>query len=128
MATRSKPGNMNMKGFYRQRKSSGIGGGISKKNKSQSTTHPAAASFGSDVTQPTALMSHASLDLKDDYEEQEELLRQFDMNMAYGPCVGMTRLERWERACILGLNPPKEVESLLTGGKVCCECLWDGRI
>ncbi|KAI5347385.1 hypothetical protein L3X38_015264 [Prunus dulcis] len=117
MATRSKPGNMNMKGFYRQRKSSSIGGGISKKNKSQSTTHPAAASFGSDVTQPTALMSHASLDLKDDYDEQEELLRQFDMNMAYGPCVGMTRLERWERACILGLNPPKEVESLLTGGK-----------
>ena len=27
----------------------------------------------------------------------------------YGPCVGMTRFERWERAKSLGLNPPKEV-------------------
>ena len=27
----------------------------------------------------------------------------------YGPCIGMTRLERWERAHALGLNPPTEV-------------------
>jgi DNA polymerase delta, subunit 4 len=27
----------------------------------------------------------------------------------YGPCVGVTRLERWERAAALGLNPPPEV-------------------
>ena len=27
----------------------------------------------------------------------------------YGPCVGVTRLERWERAFALGLNPPDEV-------------------
>jgi hypothetical protein len=27
----------------------------------------------------------------------------------YGPCVGMTRLERWDRAASLGLNPPEEV-------------------
>jgi len=27
----------------------------------------------------------------------------------YGPCVGMTRVERWERADALGLSPPKEV-------------------
>ncbi|KAM1127173.1 hypothetical protein ACFX13_043057 [Malus domestica] len=122
----------NMKGFYRQRKSnSSIGGGISKKKKSRSPAHPkaaAAASFGSDVTQPTALISHGSPDLKDDYDEQEELLRKFDMNLAYGPCIGMTRLARLERACSLGLNPPKEVESLLKGGKVRSECLWDGRI
>jgi DNA polymerase delta subunit 4 len=26
----------------------------------------------------------------------------------YGPCVGVTRLERWERAAALGLNPPLE--------------------
>ncbi|XP_009361129.2 DNA polymerase delta subunit 4 [Pyrus x bretschneideri] len=130
MASRSNA--ENMKGFYRQRKSnSSIGGDISKKKKSQSPTHPkaaAAASFGSDVAQPTALISHGSPDVKDDYDEQEELLRKFDMNLAYGPCIGMTRLARLERACSLGLNPPKEVESLLKGGKVRSECLWDGRI
>ena len=27
----------------------------------------------------------------------------------YGPCVGITRVERWETAQALGLNPPKEV-------------------
>lgn len=56
------------------------------------------------------------------------MLRQFDLNMAYGPCLGMTRLERWERACKLGLNPPEEIEALLKGGKVQTNCLWDGRI
>jgi len=27
----------------------------------------------------------------------------------YGPCVGISRLERWERAHKWGLNPPEEV-------------------
>lgn len=27
----------------------------------------------------------------------------------YGPCVGVSRLERWERAYMLDLNPPPEV-------------------
>ncbi|CAN6567408.1 unnamed protein product [Malus baccata var. baccata] len=123
MASKSNPKAENMKGFYRQRKNSSIGG-TSKTKKSQSAAHPkdTAASFGSDV------ISHGCPDLKVDYDEQEELLRQFDMNMAYGPCLGMTRLARLERACSLGMNPPKEVENLLKGGKVCSECLWDGRI
>jgi DNA polymerase delta subunit 4 len=59
----------NIKGFYRQRKNSGV-------TKSSSNTKKAskpsslkrspkdAATFGSDVTQPTALLSHGSPDLK----------------------------------------------------------------
>lgn len=66
--------------------------------------------------------------LVDDYDEHEEVLRQFDMNMAYGPCLGMSRMARWERANSLGLNPPKDVERLLRGGKTSLECLWDGRV
>lgn len=31
----------------------------------------------------------------------------------YGPCVGVTRIERWERASMLGLNPPPEVSSMV---------------
>lgn len=27
----------------------------------------------------------------------------------FGPCIGMTRLERWERAEAFGLSPPEEV-------------------
>lgn len=50
------------------------------------------------------------------------------MNMAYGPCIGMGRLERWERANKLGLKPPAEVGNLLRMDKVNSLCLWDGRV
>lgn len=55
-------------------------------------------------------------------------MRQFDMNMAYGPCLGMSRRARWERAQRLGLNPPIGFEGLLRAEKVRSECWWDGRI
>ena len=42
-----------------------------------------------------------------------EILRVFDMSFEYGPCAGVTRLERWERASALGMNPPKEVYEIL---------------
>ena len=38
-----------------------------------------------------------------------DILRIFDMTSRYGPCVGVTRLQRWERAKKWGLNPPEEV-------------------
>lgn len=31
------------------------------------------------------------------------------MTSKYGPCAGITRLDRWDRAKKLGLNPPEEV-------------------
>ncbi|XP_009607497.1 uncharacterized protein LOC107781395 [Nicotiana tabacum] len=126
MATKS-----DMKGFYKQKKK---GGGIAKPSNSKSsftkksTTPKNAAAIGSDVTQPPALISHGSLDLQDDYDQNEEVLRQFDMNMTYGPCLGMSRLDRWERAKRLGLNPPTDVERLLRSSKVRHESLWDGRV
>lgn len=46
----------------------------------------------------------------------EEILNRFDMNSKYGPCVGITRSERWDRANALGLNPPKNVKRLLLKG------------
>ncbi|KAL4078692.1 DNA polymerase delta, subunit 4-domain-containing protein [Scleroderma yunnanense] len=42
-----------------------------------------------------------------------QMLRVFDMSSEYGPCIGMTRLERWERAETLGLKPPPEVRQIL---------------
>lgn len=38
-----------------------------------------------------------------------DILRVFDLTPDYGPCVGVTRLQRWERAQEWGLEPPKEV-------------------
>ncbi|RZC66555.1 hypothetical protein C5167_010240 [Papaver somniferum] len=64
----------------------------------------------------------------DDHNETEEMLRQFEMNMKYGPCIGMTRLARWERAKNLGMNPPKEIETCLRQAKVGLECLSSSRV
>jgi len=41
------------------------------------------------------------------------MLRVFDNSMEFGPCVGVTRMERWERAAVLGLKPPIEVRNIL---------------
>ncbi|KAL1023589.1 hypothetical protein UPYG_G00043240 [Umbra pygmaea] len=62
-----------------------------------------------------------------DIELQE--LRQFDQNWQYGPCTGISRLERWERASLHGLNPPQEIKEMLRGREADPDytyCLWSG--
>ncbi|CAD6264939.1 unnamed protein product [Miscanthus lutarioriparius] len=84
---------------------------------------------------------------------EEEELRQFDMDMCYGPCIGVTRLRRWERAAAMGLRPPPHLRDLIlrqqhhgggasspppksksdgrnNGGDVVSqlECLWAGKV
>ncbi|KAF4357148.1 hypothetical protein G4B88_017325 [Cannabis sativa] len=108
-----------MKAFYRQRKKRGST--ANSKTKSPSSFSPKTP--GSDVTQ-----APASLHLQEDYDKDEEVLRQFDLDMAFGPCSGMTRMARWERASRLGLNPPKELEQLLNSPNVRPHCIWDSRI
>ncbi|KAI9271058.1 DNA polymerase delta, subunit 4-domain-containing protein [Helicostylum pulchrum] len=49
--------------------------------------------------------------------ETDKMLRAFDLNYKYGPCVGMKRIDRWERAKNLGLNPPESVKDSLVGYK-----------
>ncbi|WVF66833.1 hypothetical protein IAT40_001575 [Kwoniella sp. CBS 6097] len=50
----------------------------------------------------------------DTHNDIHHILRVFDMTSSYGPCVGITRLQRWERAQKWGLNPPEEIRSILT--------------
>ena len=42
-----------------------------------------------------------------------EALRRFDLDSTFGPCVGPSRLQRWERAHGFGLNPPPRVKAIL---------------
>ncbi|XP_032043840.1 DNA polymerase delta subunit 4, partial [Aythya fuligula] len=42
-----------------------------------------------------------------------DMLRSFDLAWEYGPCTGITRLQRWERAQALGLSPPFPVRDAL---------------
>ncbi|KAL8365298.1 hypothetical protein RB595_004214 [Gaeumannomyces hyphopodioides] len=43
----------------------------------------------------------------------EKVLRYFDVSSQYGPCIGISRIRRWNRAEKLGLRPPIEVLAVL---------------
>ncbi|KAI1076396.1 hypothetical protein F5B20DRAFT_555925 [Whalleya microplaca] len=43
----------------------------------------------------------------------EKVLRYWDVSSQYGPCVGISRVKRWQRADRLGLEPPVEVLAVL---------------
>jgi len=40
-------------------------------------------------------------------------LRDFDLTQRFGPCVGLSRAERWQRAYDLGKEPPARVMEIL---------------
>ncbi|EGD77988.1 polymerase [Salpingoeca rosetta] len=46
-------------------------------------------------------------------EQHLTVLRDFDLNSEFGPCVGITRMERWKRAQAFGLNPPLKIKQIL---------------
>ncbi|NXQ49190.1 DPOD4 polymerase, partial [Catharus fuscescens] len=59
-----------------------------------------------------------------------EMLRRFDLSWEYGPCTGITRLQRWERAQELGLSPPGPIRDALLEHRdnpdVTYRWVWDG--
>ncbi|KAL6661009.1 hypothetical protein ACP70R_000393 [Stipagrostis hirtigluma subsp. patula] len=120
------PAGGGVKGFYRQRKKRGAGG----------VAKPPAGKRSKSAAKPpppcTTTQGNAE-------EEEEEALRRFDMDMAYGPCIGVTRLRRWERAEAMGLRPPPHLRDLIlrhhedpkscgNGGGTSLECLWAGKV
>ncbi|KAH7106132.1 DNA polymerase delta, subunit 4-domain-containing protein [Auriculariales sp. MPI-PUGE-AT-0066] len=50
---------------------------------------------------------------KDKKDKVGHILRVFDNCSDYGPCVGITRLQRWERADAMGLEPPVAIRDIL---------------
>ncbi|KAL7934882.1 DNA polymerase delta, subunit 4 domain-containing protein [Trichoderma chlorosporum] len=50
---------------------------------------------------------------QEDLDVAEKVLRYFDVSSQYGPCIGTTRVKRWQRAERLGLKPPIEVLAVL---------------
>jgi len=49
-----------------------------------------------------------------DVDDIEVVLRKWDLDLKYGPCIGLSRLERWQRAKNLGIDPPDYVHTILT--------------
>ena len=52
----------------------------------------------------------------------ERELKKFDLNTKFGPCVGIKRSIRWQRAKTLNLNPP---DYLLKYFEINDESCWD---
>ncbi|XP_051559094.1 DNA polymerase delta subunit 4 [Myxocyprinus asiaticus] len=48
-------------------------------------------------------------------EREKDLLelKKFDLDWRFGPCTGISRLQRWERAALHGLDPPQEIKDIL---------------
>ncbi|KAI7844696.1 hypothetical protein COHA_001784 [Chlorella ohadii] len=62
---------------------------------------------------PAAVQQPAAASAQQQAEADEAFLRQFDLDTRFGPCTGITRLQRWERAAKLGLDPPPEVPAIV---------------
>ncbi|KAJ3681583.1 hypothetical protein LUZ60_014156 [Juncus effusus] len=125
-----------IKGFYRQKKNKGVGVSkpASSSKKSKHSTGGASLGASGQAQTPALISRCGSLDLKGEFGEEEEVLRQFDMNMKYGPCIGVDRMDRWERASVMGLNPPEQVKAVLEGAAdrkgsmTKLHCLWEGLV
>ena len=79
---------------------------------------------------PDLFFSFPSSSVDFDFDSDERLLRSFDLNSRFGPCTGMSRLERWERAQALGLDPPQDVRKTLLKSTATTnqDSLWEGRV
>ena len=67
-----------------------------------------------------------------DREDLINTLRAFDLDINYGPCVGLRRKDRWQRAKYFNLNPPQNIIDMLAnqqienflGEPVLQRCIW----
>jgi len=71
------------------------------------------ASTKSDYIRLLAVAARAGTIGWESLSDAEVLLRKFDMNLAFGPATGITRLDRYKRAKTMGLQPPEYIPTLL---------------
>ncbi|KAJ4465122.1 DNA polymerase delta, subunit 4-domain-containing protein [Lentinula lateritia] len=64
--------------------------------------------------QARAVNGHLQLVHAENQNNIHDILRVFDLSYQYGPCYGISRLDRWERAEAMGLNPPPEIHAILS--------------
>ncbi|CAG9944255.1 unnamed protein product [Clonostachys rosea f. rosea IK726] len=63
-----------------------------------------------------------------DLSTNEKVLRYFDVSSQYGPCIGIDRRKRWDRAERLGLKPPIEVLAVLVGESQDCSDIMTAQL
>ncbi|KAL9981139.1 hypothetical protein ACROYT_G009803 [Oculina patagonica] len=71
--------------------------------------------------------AEVSKDQSSDLTRELSVLKEFDLDSEFGPCIGITRLQRWERAKEYGLYPPEEVKTIILqhpSDTKFTECVW----
>ncbi|PAN33782.1 hypothetical protein PAHAL_6G044400 [Panicum hallii] len=117
-----------MKSFFRQQKAHTAAtkptGGFSKKTAAARHHQKAAPALH---VQPASDHGAGADERRrqQEAEERERAAREFDMDMRYGPCLGLTRAQRLRRAAALGLAPPPALLALCADDQ---PCLWEGRV
>ncbi|XP_008661861.1 delta DNA polymerase isoform X1 [Zea mays] len=121
-------GGGDMKSFFRQQKTHAAAattkptGGVSKK---AAAHHHKKAALATNV-HPAPYHGAGSRQQEEaEAEQRERAGREFDMDTRYGPCLGVTRAQRWRRAAALGLAPPPALLALCADEQ---PCLWEGRV
>lgn len=51
--------------------------------------------------------------IREEDAKKLDKLKTFDLTLRFGPCVGLSRMTRWNRAKELGLDPPQEIKMLI---------------
>lgn len=106
-----------------QRSSASISDGQGKKDMDVVAPSSRGVATSLATAVPASPLEQPSSDAHD-----ESALRQFDLTSKFGPCTGMSRLERWERAAQLGLDPPIKVKQLVLKHGESSQfnrCLWE---
>lgn len=94
---------------------------VKKKRRAEKARKAQGPSCDAETVQTEALLQDAV------QPDLIEVLKQFDLNWKFGPCTGITRLQRWERAELLGLSPPPTVREVLMkykGNSTIVHSLW----
>lgn len=68
---------------------------------------------GKEEKKPTPPPTQKEAEISTTREKELQKLRQFDLDCRFGPCTGISRLQRWERAKLHDLKPPEEIRDLL---------------
>lgn len=82
-------------------------------SKSRSKDQGKSSALESNKSIPRGLKGDDQVSLDNVEDAEQRLRRLFDMDTKYGPCSGLTRLERFHRAEKLGLEPPSWVERVI---------------
>jgi hypothetical protein len=62
-------------------------------------------------------------------EHEQQLLHRFDLNPSLGPCMSISRSQRWLRAHRLGKQPPREVMDVIERvGAAADASILEGRV